>query len=257
MFFNNYPISTSKLTTSLFLKGLKASPAILLIHGYTGTPYEMNWLAKQLNDSGYNVFVPRLPGHGTSKKDFLSSTWKDWLRCVFDCYIDLVAQYDTVYVGGHSMGGLLVSILAQYYDVKKLFLCAPAFKVAERGFIPLWLTPVAKYFIKEIRRNDVPFFKDEAFNKATEDYRKKHYIAKVADFYKIQKMGIKALPHIRTATLVILSKKDHIVPFSTKELIDSKIKTKCNSLILEKSCHLVLNDVEKELVANRIIGFLR
>lgn len=257
MFLNNYPISTSKLTASLFLKGLKVSPCVLLIHGYTGTPYEMTWLAKQLNDSGYNVFVPRLPGHGTSKKDFLSSTWKDWLRCVFESYIDLSAQYEAVYVGGHSMGGLLASILAQYFDVKKLFLCAPAFKAGDGSFMPLWLTPIAKYFVKEVKRNDAPFFKDEAFNAATEEYRTKHYVAKVADFYKIQKMGIKALPYLRSSTLVVLSKKDHIVPFSTKYLIDAKIKTKCNYVILEKSCHLVLNDVEKEFVADKIIKFLR
>lgn len=257
MFFNNYPLSTSNLTSSIFLKGLKASAAVLLIHGYAGSPYEMSWLSKQLNDSGYNVMVPRLPGHATSKKDFLASSWKDWLRRVCDAYIDLNAQYENVYVGGHSMGGLLASILSSHFEVKKLFLCAPAFRVFKRSSLPLWLTPIAKYFIKEIKKNDGIFFHNDEFNKLMQDYRRVHYVAKVADFYKIQKMAIKAIPNIRASSLVILSKKDNIVPISARELIDSRIKAKLEYMILEKSGHLVLNDVEKESVATRIIDFLK
>jgi len=257
MFFDNYPLSTSNLTSSIFLKGLKASAAVLLIHGYGGTPYEMSWFSKQLNDSGYNVLVPRLPGHATSKKDFLASSWKDWLRRVCDAYIDLSAQYEEVYVGGHSMGGLLASILAKHFEVKKLFLCAPAFKVCTQGAIPLWLTPIAKYFVKEIKKNDGAFFDNDEFNKLTEDYRRAHYVAKVADFYKIQKMAIKAIPSIRASSLIVLSKKDNVVPLSTKEFIASKIKAKTEDMILDKSGHLVLNDIEKEAVATRIIDFLK
>lgn len=53
-----------------FLKGLKTAPAILLIHGYTGSPRDMIWLGHQLNEAGYNIYIPRLPGHGTNKNDF-------------------------------------------------------------------------------------------------------------------------------------------------------------------------------------------
>lgn len=257
MFFDNYPISSSNLTSSLFLKGLAPSPGVLLIHGYSGTPYEMTWLSKQLNDLGYTVYVPRLPGHGTCKKDFLSSNWKDWLRCVCDSYIDLSSKHETVYVGGHSMGALLATILARYFDVKKLFLMAPAFKVVEKRTMPLCLTPILKFFVKEIKKNDGSFFKDEEFNKSIEDYTSYHYVSKLADLYKIQKMAIKSLLSIRANTLIVLSKKDNVVPFEVKNLIDAKIKTKCNYLFLDRSGHLVANDAEKEIVANKIIEFLK
>ncbi len=257
MFLDHYPVATSKATSTIFFKGLKASSCVLLIHGYTGTPYEMKWLAKQLNDSGYTVFVPRLAGHGTCKTDFLSSNWKDWLRCVCDAYIDLSAQYSDVYVGGHSMGGLLATILARSFNVKKLFLCAPAFQVITKGSIPLWLTPIAKYFVKEVKRSDGSFFKDEEFNRAIQDYTKAWYVPKLADFYKVKKLGVKSLPYIKASTLVVLSKKDRIVPFASKEIIEKNIKAQCEYLNLEKSSHLVLNDVEKEIVAQRIIQFLK
>ena len=253
MFFDNYPIATNDFTSTIFLQGLKASPAILLIHGYSATPYELAWVSRQLNDLGYTVLTPRLPGHGTCKKDFLSSNWKDWLRCVSESYIDLASRHEKVYVGGHSMGALLGTILARHFDVKKLFLLAPAFKIVNKG-IPLPLMRFAKYFLKEVKRNTISFFQDEKYNEAIKEYKSYHYMAKLDDFYKIQRMAIKALPHIRTAPLVVISKKDKLVPVSVKDFIDSKIKAEY--LVLEKSPHLIFNDIEKEVVANKVIEFL-
>ena len=38
--------------------------AIILIHGMTGTPHEMRFLANYLNRQGYAVYCPRLANHG-------------------------------------------------------------------------------------------------------------------------------------------------------------------------------------------------
>lgn len=101
------------------------------------------------------------------------------------------------------------------------------------------------------------FFKDEEFNTAIQDYTKAWYVPKLADFYKLMKLARKALPQIRANTLIIFSKKDNVVPFATRELVEKNIKAKCEYLNLEKSSHLVMNDVEKELLANKIIQFLK
>ncbi|MGP1438748.1 MAG: alpha/beta hydrolase [Treponema sp.] len=255
MFFDNYPITTNDFTSTIFLQGLKASPAILLIHGYSATPYEMTWFAKQLNDLGYTVLVPRLPGHGTCKKDFLASSWKDWLRCVSDAYIDLSSKHENVYVGGHSMGALLATILSRYFDVKKLFLFAPAFKVINKG-IPLPLMKFVKYFLKEVKRENITSFSEDRYNEAMKDYKSYYYMSKLDDFYKIQKMSIKALAQVRANTYVVLSKKDKLVPFSVKDFIDAKFKSKLDYLMLDRSSHFIFTDVEKEIVANKIIEFL-
>ena len=253
MFFDNYPVTTHDFTSSIFLQGLKTSPAILLLHGYSATPYELSWLSRQLNDLGYTVLVPRLPGHGTCKKDFLSSNWKDWLRCASDAYIDLASKHEKVYVGGHSMGALLATIIARYFDVKKLFLFAPAFKVVNKG-IPLPLMKFVKPFLKEVKRESASSFQDEKYSEAIKDYKSFHYMAKLDDFYKIQKMAKKALPKVRTTPFVVISKQDALVPLSVRDFIDSKIKAEY--LVLEKSPHLIFKDVEKEVVVSKVIDFL-
>ena len=42
--------------------------SILLIHGLTGSPFEMKYLARQLNKAGFGVKGPYLKGHGTTLK---------------------------------------------------------------------------------------------------------------------------------------------------------------------------------------------
>ena len=98
------------------------STAVLIIHGYTGAPFEMSYLAERLNKAGFTVSVPRLPGHGTNGRDFLESGWKDWLRACVDAYLNLKAYYKTVYITGLSMGGVLTILLAAKFKPEKIIL---------------------------------------------------------------------------------------------------------------------------------------
>lgn len=254
MFFDNYPIKLSDTTKPFFLKGLKTAPAILLIHGYTGSTREMIWLGHQLNEAGYNVYIPRLPGHGTNKNDFLASNWKDWLRKVCDEYIDLCAMYERVFVGGLSMGGVLTSLIAARFNPEKIFLCAPAFIAKDNR---LKFTPFLKFFVKKVSTVKKAYENDPEYGRAIADYNGIEYLEKSADLYKLQKLAIKNMIFIKSQTLTILSKADNLVSFKVKDLMDKNLRTQNEYLILEKSSHVVTNDVEKELVAKKIIEFLK
>jgi carboxylesterase len=235
-----------------FLKGEKHNEVVLLIHGYNGIPNDMYYLGERLNEEGYNVFIPRLPGHGTNKEDFINSNWKDWIRYSYESYLNLKSQYDNVYIGGLSMGGVITAILASKFQPKKIFLCAPAFIAKDKR---LKWTPILKYFIKEKERKNPPTFEDKDLKKLAEEYWNFNIISKVSDLKKVQKIGIKNLKNIKSKTLTIISKKDEAVPFEVKEIIDKNIKSEY--LILEKSNHIVVNDTEKEIVAQKIIEFLK
>ena len=69
-------------------------------------------------------------------------------------------------------------------------------------------------------------------------------------------MAIRQLPTIQSKTLTILSKADQSVPFREKELIDRLLHAPNEYVILEKSSHIVTDDIERELVAQRVIAFL-
>ena len=51
---------------------------VLLVHGFTGSPYSMRPWAEHLAAEGYTVSLPRLPGHGTTWQQMNATTWQDW-----------------------------------------------------------------------------------------------------------------------------------------------------------------------------------
>ena len=58
------------------------SIAILMIHGFTGSPLSVKPWAQALHKEGFTVHVPRLPGHGTNWEELNQTTWRDWFDVV-------------------------------------------------------------------------------------------------------------------------------------------------------------------------------
>ena len=90
-----------------------ATTAVLLIHGFTGSPASMRPWAQYLADAGYSVSVPRLPGHGTEWKDMNLTKWQDWYDTAERAFEKLAASHAHVFVMGLSMGGTLTLTLAE------------------------------------------------------------------------------------------------------------------------------------------------
>jgi carboxylesterase len=86
--------------------------AVLLVHGMTGAPGEMKFLAKRLHRRGFSVAAPLLAGHGRDETHLLSTTWRDWLGSVREAFERLRADHDEVYVAGICVGGALGLALA-------------------------------------------------------------------------------------------------------------------------------------------------
>jgi carboxylesterase len=90
----------------------RTGKAVLLIHGMTGAPGEMKFLAKILHKRGLSVAAPLLAGHGVDETHLLRTGWRDWLASVREAYTALKADHDEVYVGGICVGGALGVALA-------------------------------------------------------------------------------------------------------------------------------------------------
>ncbi|NUU99454.1 esterase [Marinitoga sp. 1154] len=254
MFLDNISKDTEILCSdfnSIFLKG--SDIAVLIIHGFTGSPHNMQYIGKRLNKAGYTVYIPRLPGHGTNSTDFLNSTWRDWLRRVVDSYIELKTTYKKVYVLGLSMGGVLTLLLASQFTPEKIVLAAPAIEATDWR---LKLTPIIKLFTKKIKRKKREVYNDDCLKKLTKEYWTYNFPSKGADLYKLQKLAKKRMNKVKSDTLIIVSKKDNTVPLKVKDIIKNNINSDIvKTIILEESGHVVVDDVEKEVVANEVIKF--
>jgi carboxylesterase len=86
---------------------------VLISHGFTGTPQSMRPWAEYLAAQGYSVRLPRLPGHGTTWQEMNRTSWTDWYAEIQAGYGELAARCDTVFACGLSMGGALVTRLAE------------------------------------------------------------------------------------------------------------------------------------------------
>lgn len=80
---------------------------VLAIHGFTGNPSSMRGIAEAMVALGHHVEMPRLPGHGTTVEDMLTTGWDDWTGEVRAAHARLATRVDRIVVMGLSMGGSL------------------------------------------------------------------------------------------------------------------------------------------------------
>ena len=53
--------------------------AVILIHGFGGTPFDLRLLGEYLSDNGIASYGVLLPGFGTSELDLEKTNWRQWV----------------------------------------------------------------------------------------------------------------------------------------------------------------------------------
>jgi alpha-beta hydrolase superfamily lysophospholipase len=82
----------------------------VLLHGLSDSPYSMLATAQTLAGAGYNVVVPRMPGHGFAVGALLQARWEDWtaaVRIAMRQAAGLPGADQSLLIAGYSNGGLL------------------------------------------------------------------------------------------------------------------------------------------------------
>ncbi|MGB4263405.1 MAG: alpha/beta fold hydrolase [Fervidobacterium sp.] len=243
---------TVKKSVPIFLEG--GNKAILFVHGFTGSPHDFDYMAREANRSGFTVSVPRLPGHGTCGEDFLKTTSRDWLRRAFDAYYDLKAMHDDVAIVGLSMGGVIALIMAAQLKPTKLVTLAAATHVFDKR---INLTPFISLFTKKIKRENDEKYDDPDLEFLKREYWSCDWPRQSAELYKLMKLSRKSVPLIASDTLVVAARNDNAVPMEAAEFIYKNIRSeKRKLLIFERSSHVLSNDIEKEEVTKSVIEWL-
>ena len=63
--------------------------AILLIHGLTGTPVEIQTVGRGLAKQGFSVYGVQLAGHCGSEAALIKTGWHDWYRSVEEAWREI------------------------------------------------------------------------------------------------------------------------------------------------------------------------
>jgi carboxylesterase len=123
--------------------------AVLLCHGFTGTPASLRPWAEHLAAAGLTVSVPRLPGHGTTWQEMARTRWEDWYAEVDRGYEELRGQASEIFVMGLSLGGCLALRMAELRGpaVSGLVLVNPSLAPDTKLFL---LAPVLRYVVPSL-----------------------------------------------------------------------------------------------------------
>lgn len=226
--------------------------AVLLIHGYTGTPDEMRPLGDYLNAAGYTVRCERLPGHGTNIEDLKSTTASDWFATVRKACEEILEEFDDVYVCGLSMGGLLAIKIAATLPVKKAaFLATPIFLPDKR----IKFYPILKYFIKEIPKSKKNYGRMMKYNHSYNVLPTKPLGSL---FALMKEVKTKLLKKVYVPTIVFQSTIEHtVVPESAQYIYDHVSSTKKELHWLNNSGHIITLDKERTQVFADIERFFQ
>lgn len=124
--------------------------AIVLVHGFAGSPFDYQEMAMHLNRLGFRVVIPRIPGQGRDTFAYIRGKMKPydyiaWLEDILDQ--EERKKGAKPYLVGFSMGGTLSVIMAARGKVERLCLIAPFYRLPKRfsgTVISLlgWLVPV-------------------------------------------------------------------------------------------------------------------
>lgn len=224
--------------------------AVLLLHGLTGTPLEMQVLGEALADEGYTVHIPLLPGRGTSPGDMDGLCWDDWMQAALRAYDTLAGEHHRVVVGGLSAGGTMALDLALRRDPAALLLYAAVLSISHRG---AYLAP---YVWRWIRRWPAPASDMVEPNDLLQCYDPAPVRAMSELIRGIERVRGQ-LGRISVPALIAHSVQDRFVPLESAEEIAASLGGPVEKLIIDGSGHAITADVKRLEVAEASRAFLR
>ncbi len=273
-------LSPSFPKDGLFFKGKNGS-TVILIHGLTGTPHEMRFLANSLNKAGYSVICPRLAKHGEPLEILKHAKWQEFYETVRQTLlqIDTTVHPGPIFVSGLSMGALLGLLLAEEFPDR----IAGVSCLSPTLFYDGWNTPWSRYLLPLAYYTPIKeffYFKEEPpygiknpairelihryYEKATinnlENVAKYGYpyfpVKLLCQLLTLVKYLNKKLPNIHTPVQLIQAEEDDMTSMKNSEFIRKHIRSEIKELILLfNSYHIITADQERDKVAHHLEDF--
>ena len=180
--------------------------AVLLCHGFTGSPQSLRPWAEYLAAAGLTVSLPRLPGHGTTWREMARTRWEDWYAEVDRAFGELQGSADEIFVMGLSMGACLALRLAELHReaISGLVLVNPSVTADTKLFL---LAPVMKVLVPSMKGVGSDIKKPGA-TELSYDRTPTKAAAALPALWKITQRD---LGRVTAPVLVYHSKEDHVV----------------------------------------------
>jgi carboxylesterase len=225
---------------------------VLVLHGFTGEPSSMRHVAEQIAFEGYSVELPRLPGHGTSVEDMMTTTWADWSSAALAAYDDLASRCDKVAVVGLSMGGALTAyVAARRPTAANVFINALVKPMVQEMIDGLAALIDAGETVLPSIGSDI---KKEGVTEKAYDATPLSCAASLFAALHDVHAGLSA---ITSPSLVFVSRDDHTVTPDNGDEILAKVQGPAEIVHYDNSYHVLTMDNDAPDMERRTVEFLR
>lgn len=229
---------------------------LLMVHGSGDSPQSLRYLAERLNDAGYTVHAPLLPGHGRSPQAFATATASEYYAAVRAAFAELHASERWVGLVGLSMGGaLLTRIAAEEPGARVLVLLAPyldAPRVVRVVRRTGWLWTAGAPYVQGGGDMSIHDATARAQSKAYGTFSRGalNALLETAD------RGRRALPRLALPVLVVNSTQDNRIPREVAERALRDLTPSAERHWVEGCGHVITVDYCKDEVARLVLDFL-
>ena len=216
-------------------------PAVLMLHGWTGAPQDLEPVAGALRAVGITVSVPWLHGHADATLNDV--TWYEWRRAAEQALLELVENgAHGIAVLGYSMGGLLALDLAARFPLHGLVLVAPGIRVRP------WYVGLAIPLSSLVRTLRLPTRLQDV---------EAVPLRSVRELLRLARAVKRRLADVAVPTLLLQGALDRVVyPQGARWLSERLHAARVDLVWLADSGHNVLHGADSVEAVTRIVGFL-
>ena len=267
----------------LILNGTGAG-TLFLIHGLTGTPNEMRYLANFFHKKkGYTVVCPRLANHGAPLSVLKKTHWQDFYKSVTEAFTAVRRKIDgPIFVAGLSMGALLSLLLAEEFPGQVAGVSCLSPTLFYDGWNVPWISKFLLPLFYATPLRYISYYKEEPpygiKNKALQKRIHKYYNTAtfqdqqgVAEYgypffpmsllHQLQKLIqhlTGKLPAINVPVQLIQAREDDMTSMRNSTFIYESVGSALKEIVLlEDSYHVITADQERATVARSMETFFR
>ena len=236
---------------------------ILCLHGFTGTPFEVQQIADALAAQGYVIGTPLLSGHGLDPFALETTHWRDWLASAQAGFDELATRTKgRIAIVGFSMGGLLALqlALAQPDRVAALAVLSAPLRLRRAQVGGIRLLGLIPPRWRRGRLRAIP--KSLGSDVAHPELRGKILgtpampLRSLQNLLELMATTRPGLGQVTVPTFVAHGRHDHTVPFADSEELAKSLGAEIvERLWLENSYHLIGVDLDKQILIEGISRF--
>ena len=229
---------------------------VLLVHGFTGSAFEMRPVGQALAASGIGSIGVLLRGHGTHPDDMVGHRYVDWIADVEAGLDRLLERHERAVIVGLSMGGTLtLNVGARRANDPRV---VGLVSIGATLYLLDWRLRLVDLFDKFVKWQawGQPDIKDQRAWERHVAYRR-FRVRSLPQLLGLMRETTGRLSEIRQPTLIVHARDDHVVPPGNAERIRDGIASADRRVLLLDNCyHVSTVDFDADRLNAEIVRFV-